>query len=130
MPFFLSPEFNTKDGFERLVRFLSEVVGIISKYLKSGRDSKTKVLDFHHPHQLREIMDHCLNVDENPRDLEQVLSDCKETLKYCVKTGTKRNIRLFINLPLFLLVDKQTNSFTIPNVLYTLITYIACFIKT
>ena len=69
------------------MRFLSEVVGIISKYLKSGRDSKTKVLDFHHPHQLREMMDHCLNVDENPRDLEQVLSDCKETLKYCVKTG-------------------------------------------
>ena len=89
------PEFNTKDGFERLVRFLSEVVSIISKYLKSGRDSKTKVLDFHHPHQLREIMDHCLNVDENPRDLEQVLSDCKETLKYCVKTGTPRLFCLF-----------------------------------
>lgn len=83
-------EFNTKEGFERLVSFLSEVSKIIAKYLKSGRDVKNKVLDFHHPHQLREMMDHCLNVDENPRDLEQVLSDCKETLKYCVKTAHPR----------------------------------------
>jgi len=45
------------------------------------------VQDFHQPHQLREMMDHCLYVDDKPRDLEQLLSDCKETLKYCVKTG-------------------------------------------
>ncbi|KAL4229294.1 glutamate decarboxylase gad1 [Mactra antiquata] len=83
-------EFNSKGGFERLVSFLSEVSKIIAKYLKSERDINSKVLDFHHPHQLREMMDHCLYVDENPRDLEQLLSDCKETLKYCVKTAHPR----------------------------------------
>ncbi|WAR04442.1 DCE1-like protein, partial [Mya arenaria] len=80
-------EFNNKAGFERLVSFLSEVSKIIAKYLRSERDVSSKVLDFHHPHQLREMMDHCLYVDNKPRDLEQLLSDCKETLKYCVKTA-------------------------------------------
>ena len=84
-------EFNTKDGFERVVNFLSEISKIILKYLKLERDVSSKVLDFHHPHQLREEMDHCLYVDEKPRDLEQILSDCKETLKYCVKTGKNNN---------------------------------------
>ncbi|XP_052253177.1 glutamate decarboxylase 1-like [Dreissena polymorpha] len=83
-------EFNNKAGFERLVSFLSEVTKIIAKYLKSERDVTSKVLDFHHPHQLREMMDHCLYVDDQPRDLEQLLSDCKETLKYCVKTAHPR----------------------------------------
>ena len=32
-------------------------------------------------------MDHCLDIQEEPQNLEQILSDCKETLKYCVKTG-------------------------------------------
>ena len=49
-----------------------------------------QVVDFHHPHQLREMMAHCLDLDESPQDLEQLLSDCKETLKYCAKTGQLR----------------------------------------
>jgi hypothetical protein len=93
LPFCYISEFNTKAGFERLVSFLSEISKIIAKYLKSERDVRSKVLDFHHPHQLREQMDHCLYVDEKPRDLEQVLSDCKETLKYCVKTGKKEKLQ-------------------------------------
>ena len=32
-------------------------------------------------------MGHCLDIQEDPQNLEQILSDCKETLKYCVKTG-------------------------------------------
>ena len=32
-------------------------------------------------------MGHCLDLNEEPQNLEQILSDCKETLKYCVKTG-------------------------------------------
>ncbi|KAH3703198.1 hypothetical protein DPMN_078229 [Dreissena polymorpha] len=83
-------DFNSKAGFERLVSFLSEINKIIAKYLKSERDDTTKVLDFHHPHQLREMMDHCLYVDDQPHDLEQLLSDCNETLKYCVKTAHPR----------------------------------------
>ena len=34
-------------------------------------------------------MGHCLDIQEDPQCLEQILSDCKETLKYCVKTGEK-----------------------------------------
>lgn len=60
---------------------------LLLTYVESEHNRKSKVLDFHHPHQLKEMMAHCLSVDENPRDLEQILSDCKETLKYCVKTG-------------------------------------------
>jgi hypothetical protein len=45
------------------------------------------VVDFHHPHQLQEMLSDFLTVDNDPQDLHQVLSDCKETLKYCVKSG-------------------------------------------
>lgn len=33
------------------------------------------------------MMNHCLDLSNEPQTLEQVLSDCKETLKYCVRTG-------------------------------------------
>ncbi|CAG5116712.1 unnamed protein product [Candidula unifasciata] len=33
------------------------------------------------------MMSHCLDINPEPTDLEQILSDCRETLKYCVKTG-------------------------------------------
>jgi glutamate decarboxylase len=36
------------------------------------------------------MMAHCLDVPNEPQTLEQILSDCKETLKYCVKTGHPR----------------------------------------
>ena len=77
----------TPGGGEKTVEFLTEVVDILLDYTKKVNDRSTKILDFHHPHQLREAMDHCLDIPETPRDLEQILSDCKETLKYGVKTG-------------------------------------------
>nr|KAG5696067.1 hypothetical protein BaRGS_017179 [Batillaria attramentaria] len=64
-----------------------EVSQILMQYYVTELDRKSKIVDFHHPHQLREMMGHCLDIDQSPRDLEQLLSDCKETLKYCVKTG-------------------------------------------
>ncbi|ELU00176.1 hypothetical protein CAPTEDRAFT_151334 [Capitella teleta] len=36
------------------------------------------------------MMSHCLDIQDDPQNLEQVLSDCKETLKYCVKTAHPR----------------------------------------
>ncbi|KAL5010423.1 hypothetical protein ScPMuIL_012728 [Solemya velum] len=85
----------TGEGSAKTARFLSDVIEILLRYVKAQRDSGNKVLDFHHPHQLREMMDHCLDVDEIPRDLEQILSDCKETLKYCVKTAHPRFLNQF-----------------------------------
>lgn len=46
-----------------------------------------KVLDFHHPHHLKEMMSHCLEIPNEGVTLEQVLSDCRETMKYGVRTG-------------------------------------------
>ncbi|KAK3088048.1 hypothetical protein FSP39_013922 [Pinctada imbricata] len=71
-------------------KFLLEVFITLIKYIKGQSSRSSKVVDFHHPHQLQEIMAHCLDIDDKPRDLEQILSDCKETLKYCVKTGHPR----------------------------------------
>ena len=34
------------------------------------------------------MMAHCLDIPDEPQNIEQILSDCKETLKYCVKTGS------------------------------------------
>jgi hypothetical protein len=56
-------------------------------YVCKNSDRSCKVLDFHQPDSLREMMGHCLDLHEEPQDLEQILSDCKETLKYCVRTG-------------------------------------------
>ncbi|KAK2142786.1 hypothetical protein LSH36_913g00004 [Paralvinella palmiformis] len=67
--------------------FLLEVVDILVDYVRKSNDRSAKVLDFHHPHTLKEMMGHCLDLQEDPQNLEQILSDCKETLKYCVKTG-------------------------------------------
>nr|XP_022320598.1 glutamate decarboxylase 1-like isoform X2 [Crassostrea virginica] len=67
--------------------FLTEMAKILNTYLTDQCKTKTKVVDFHHPHQLEELLGDTLCVDGPPRDLHQVLSDCKETLKYCVKTG-------------------------------------------
>lgn len=71
-------------------KFLIELVKMLDQYLKSQFKRNSKVLDFHHPHQLKEIMDHCLQIDKEPQNLEEILSDCRETLKYCVKTGHPR----------------------------------------
>lgn len=70
--------------------FLFEIVAILLDYLRKCNDRSTKVLDFHHPHTLKEMMSHCLDITDEPQNLEQILSDCKETLKYCVKTGHPR----------------------------------------
>lgn len=86
----LLPKDTTKQGQKRTSQFILDVVDILIDYIRKSNDRSTKVLDFHHPHSLKEALGHCLNLDEDPRDLEQILSDCKETLKYCVKTGHPR----------------------------------------
>ena len=74
-------------GHRKTSDFLLQVFGILVDYVKKNNDRGTKILDFHHPHTLKEMMGHCLDIQEDPQNLEQILSDCKETLKYCVKTG-------------------------------------------
>ncbi|XP_036374781.1 glutamate decarboxylase 1 [Megalops cyprinoides] len=72
-------------------RFLQELVNILLSYIDKTFDRSSKVLDFHHPHQLKEGLEgFSLELPEQPENLEQLLVDCRDTLKYGVKTGHPR----------------------------------------
>ena len=71
----------------KTTQFLNSVVDLLIDFVAKSNDRLCKVLDFHHPTTLRDMISHCLDIPDQPQDLEQILSDCKETLKYCVKTG-------------------------------------------
>uniref|UniRef100_A0A8C9TYU9 Glutamate decarboxylase 1 n=1 Tax=Scleropages formosus TaxID=113540 RepID=A0A8C9TYU9_SCLFO len=80
-----------KNGEEPTMQFLLEVVDILTNYVRKTFDRSTKVLDFHHPHQLLEGMEGFnLELSEQPESLEQILVDCRDTLKYGVRTGHPR----------------------------------------
>ncbi|XP_061548024.1 glutamate decarboxylase 1-like isoform X2 [Phycodurus eques] len=80
-----------KNGEEPTMQFLLEVVEILISYIRKTFDRSTKVLDFHHPHQLLEGMEGFnLELSEQPESLEQILVDCRDTLKYGVRTGHPR----------------------------------------
>jgi len=68
--------------------FLIRVVDILLDYIKDSNDRNKKIVDFHHPDQLKEVID--LEIPEKPLNLDQLLVDCKDTLKYQVKTGHPR----------------------------------------
>uniref|UniRef100_A0A8C3UWE0 Glutamate decarboxylase 1 n=1 Tax=Catharus ustulatus TaxID=91951 RepID=A0A8C3UWE0_CATUS len=81
----------SKNGEEQTMQFLLEVVDILLNYVRKTFDRSTKVLDFHHPHQLLEGMEGFnLELSDNPESLEQILVDCRDTLKYGVRTGHPR----------------------------------------
>ena len=42
--------------------FLQEVVDILVDYIRKTNDRSSKVLDFHHPSTLKEMMAHCLDI--------------------------------------------------------------------
>uniref|UniRef100_A0A8C4DEX0 Glutamate decarboxylase 1b n=1 Tax=Dicentrarchus labrax TaxID=13489 RepID=A0A8C4DEX0_DICLA len=80
-----------KNGEEPTIQFLLEMVDILTNYVKKTFDRSTKVLDFHHPHQLLEGMEGFnLELSDQPESLEQILVDCRDTLKYGVRTGHPR----------------------------------------
>uniref|UniRef100_A0A4W3ICS1 Glutamate decarboxylase 1 n=1 Tax=Callorhinchus milii TaxID=7868 RepID=A0A4W3ICS1_CALMI len=80
-----------KNGEEQTTQFLLEVVDILLNYVRKTFDRSTKVLDFHHPHQLLEgIEGFNLELSDQPESLEQILVDCRDTLKYGVRTGHPR----------------------------------------
>uniref|UniRef100_A0A4W4HST2 Glutamate decarboxylase 1 n=1 Tax=Electrophorus electricus TaxID=8005 RepID=A0A4W4HST2_ELEEL len=80
-----------KNGEEPTVQFLLELVDILTNYVRKTFDRSTKVLDFHHPHQLLEGMEGFnLELSDQPESLEQILVDCRDTLKYGVRTGHPR----------------------------------------
>lgn len=63
------------------------MVKLLNIYMMDQCQGKVKVVDFYYFYQLQEMMGDCLIVDVVFWDLYQVLSDCKEMFKYCVKIG-------------------------------------------
>ncbi|XP_060706166.1 glutamate decarboxylase 1-like isoform X2 [Hemiscyllium ocellatum] len=79
------------NGEEPTMRFLMEVFEILLNYIRKTFDRTSKVLDFHHPHQFLKGMEgFTLELPDHPESLEQILVDCRDTLKYGVKTGHPR----------------------------------------
>jgi len=110
-------------NYEKTVAFLVELVHMLLDYVRKCGDRSCKVLDFHQPHSLREMMGHCLDLHAEPQDLEQILSDCKETLKYCVKTGMVFIVVSVLcrSTCIFLLIHHEYKNFcTLLNFLFTI----------
>jgi len=79
-------------------QFLNQMTEILMDYLHSTYDRDSKILDFHHPEQLLEILD--LTLPNQGKNIEQLMADCRDTLKYQVKTGYVLNfykISVFFN---------------------------------
>ncbi|CAB1326238.1 unnamed protein product [Coregonus sp. 'balchen'] len=71
--------------------YSKELVSVLLSYVCKSFRRSSKVLDFHHPHQLREGLEgFSLDLPDQPENLEQLLVDCRDTLKYGVKTGHPR----------------------------------------
>lgn len=66
-----------------------KVVDILLDFIKSTNDRNAKILDFHHPSEMMQLLD--LEIPETGVTLQQLLLDCSTTLKYQVKTGKNRN---------------------------------------
>ena len=61
------------------------MLDILLDHVRRSNDRKAKILDWHQPNQLREAMD--FSLPDQPQNLDQILVDCKDALKYQVKTG-------------------------------------------
>jgi len=82
----VSQDFDDADRNTR--EFMQRVVAILLDFVTKTNDRSTKILDFHHPEQMKQSID--LDIPDQPLNLDQLLVDCKDTLKYGVKTGHPR----------------------------------------
>jgi len=74
--------------------FLQKIVAILVDYIRESNDRKSLVVQFHHPDELRELIGHMLEIGVGDSvDEERLLEDCRETLKYCVRTGVLTRYR-------------------------------------
>lgn len=83
--------------------FLLKVIDILLDYIRTQNDRNERVLEFHHPEEMKQLLD--LDVPENGLPLQQLIQDCATTLKYQVRTG-KYKLNIYI-----LEKEKKTKSF-------------------
>lgn len=76
--------------------FLLKVIEVLLDFVKATNDRNEKVLDFHHPEEMKRLLD--LDVPDRAVNLQQLIEDCATTLKYQVKTGKYRVPYLFERL--------------------------------
>lgn len=62
-----------------------KVIDILLDYVKTQNDRNERVLEFHHPEDMKKLLD--LELPETALPLQQLVSDCAKTLKYQVRTG-------------------------------------------
>lgn len=72
-------------GAKETLEWFQRLILILLDFIEKTNDRNEKILDFHHPSQLMQAMD--LSVPDEPQNLDQLLTDCRDTLKYQVKTG-------------------------------------------
>lgn len=65
--------------------FLQKVTDILLDYVNATNNRDEKILEFHHPEDMKKLLD--LDINENGAPLQQLIIDCATTLKYQVKTG-------------------------------------------
>lgn len=68
--------------------FLLKITDILLDYIKAQCDRKEPVLEFHHPEEMKRLLD--LDVPDIGLPLQQLVQDCATTMKYQVKTGKFR----------------------------------------
>ena len=66
-------------------QFLKQVVNICLDFIHKSNDRNEPVLEFHQPSELLKLYD--FSIPAEGLDIEQLLKDCSECLKYQVKTG-------------------------------------------
>lgn len=70
--------------------FLLKVIDVLLDFIKSTNDRNEKVLEFHHPEEMKKLLQ--LEIPDSPVSLQQLIVDCSQTLKYQVKTGEFEHI--------------------------------------
>lgn len=65
--------------------FLQKVIDILLDYVNATNNRDEKILEFHHPEDMKKLLD--LDINEQGAPLQQLIVDCATTLKYQVKTG-------------------------------------------
>lgn len=61
------------------------MIDILLDYVKSQNDRNERILEFHHPEEMKQLLD--LDLPEDALPLQQLLQDCARTMKYQVRTG-------------------------------------------
>lgn len=65
--------------------FLQKVIDILLDYVNATNNRDEKILEFHHPEEMKKLLD--FDINEKGVPLQQLIVDCATTLKYQVKTG-------------------------------------------